>query len=265
MTITKIHKLIFKFFNLIGIFSLKFDGKKFKIPKIRYFLSSILIFGYLALRLFIHLKSFYERKSKAKTTSFSIVFFEAITHFYILTIIMWITILLIRQKKLSEIFNDFKNFEILQINIGEVEKKIVISFGYYNLMLIAFTANYISSIMIDLDLKSLYKMLIYVVLDFPLVFYSAECLCFFNIVLIHYEFLVKNFNQLLKSQVDLVHSDCRKLVENLSKIQKLFNLLNLSFGGVFSIITINNFVGITSIVSNNYKSIKTYIFLKLSF
>jgi len=69
------------------------------------------------------------------------------------------------------------------------------------------------------------------------------------LILIHYEFLVANFNQLLENQVELIHNDCTDLIENLKKIQRFFNLLNQTIGSVLSFIAIKHIIGIVAIVS----------------
>lgn len=249
----KVHKLIYKFFNIVGIFSLNFDGKKFNISNFRYLFSFIFIFGFLFIRISIFLKYLVERNHQYKITIFSQIFFEVSSCLNLLTTSTWIIILFFRQKKISKIFTIFKcfyNFGSLKVNLLELERKILIIFLFYNFMLTTFMIFYISSLLDEFGYENYHKMLTVIILDFPCIVFTTESSCFFNIILLHYEFLIKNVNIILEYQVELVHNDCRKLIENFYKIQKSFNLLNQTLGSIFSLITINHLVGVVAVVSS---------------
>lgn len=246
MTGSKIHKLIFRVFNLTGVYSLQFDGQKFQISKFRYFLSSLFIFGYLVVRFYIHLKVIIENKAKIKVTNFSRNFFDVFIMLNFFSTSSWIIILFIHQKNISKIFTSLQDFKI---DFEKIEKKILISFVFYNSMLIIYTGSYFLALFFDQVFVSLFEILMFVLFDFICIFYATECSCFFNIILIHYDFLIKNFNQFSEYQVELVHNDCSNLMFELYKIEKVFNDLNTTLGSVLSIVTVNHLSGIIAIVS----------------
>jgi len=246
-----VYKSIFRFFNIIGILCFKFDGKKFTISKVRLFLSSLFISGYLSTILFIYLKFFFKNTPVIKITNFSKLFFEITSNFNFFTVFLWIVILLTRQKNISKILSTFCELKKVnfQIKTEKLEQKVLLSFIFYNFVMISFTVFLIYLLISDLSFENLNKILIKIIRDFPCILYSTECLCFCNLILIHYEFLIENFNQLLYNQVELMHNDCINLLENLNRIQRFLNFLNQTFGSILSLIAFNHFIGIVAIVS----------------
>jgi len=144
-------------------------------------------------------------------------------------------------------FCEFKKLNF-QIKTDKLERKVLISFIFHNFMMISFTISFIFFLISDLSLS---KIVMQVISDFPTIFYSSECLCFCNLILIHYEFLIKTFNQLLDNHVELIHNNCVDLLENFKTIQRFFNFLNQTFGSILSLIAFNHFIGIVVTVSFN--------------
>ena len=107
---SRFYKNLFTFFNLICIISINFDGKKFTAPKsLR--LKSIVVMGFVLvlrgiLKYFEELQEVEERKSERRKVSlFFLLFVPAVKGTITLSPFVCVFILLIQQKRITDIFN----------------------------------------------------------------------------------------------------------------------------------------------------------------
>lgn len=264
------YKKLFKFLNLICVLSIDFDGQKFTAPKSLRIKSVILLSSVQIIKKILNASA--ERKEieggdlLLKNISKAFLFFV----FFITGIIKFVpflctSILLFQQKQIAKIFSKFyelqklcdsKNIETDEKVILRKTKKSILIF----LSIIILSFDYI-----DLTLKKqigLVEIVESIITHISTTHYLL-CLNFCSLILIHFEFLINNVNQILDNQFELVHDNCENLLEWLSLIKKLFTSLNQTFGVIFTIETLNELFGTVGFVSNLCIYLRQTIFIFL--
>lgn len=248
-----LYKLIFKFLNLICILSIKFDGTIYSSPRSYRIKSFLLVFvSYLTLveRIYASVKSFASPSTNGiQITKFSFYFCNLFYFAVLFLVLTWIIILILNQGTIAMIFNiclNLKKFceeKKLKINLQTPQRKILISFFMFLSLNILSIIN--SVLELKIDLKILVTTISYI---FFHIFYTW-CFWFFYVVLIHYDFLMGKLNEILENQFNLIHNNCENVCKNFFLIRILFNLLNRSFGVIFSFITLIEFLLVIFCVS----------------
>jgi hypothetical protein len=254
---SKIYKYLFKFFNLICVLSINFNGKIFTSPNSLRFKSVAVICSVLVFKKILNdlenMPNPGEGKALTKIVS---IFFLVLVPFLvgILKFMPYLCtfMLLIQQKRIAEIFTKFYELKIsfddekVEINENVSAKKIKKLFWIYLIFII---------LMFDIITVTSVKKQIYAVdvllsiIDHTIKTYTLFCLYFYNIILIHYQFLLETTNEILENKFSCVHENCEKFLKKLYDVRKLFNLLNKTFGILFTLEAFNKLINMIGFVS----------------
>jgi hypothetical protein len=82
--------------------------------------------------------------------------------------------------------------------------------------------------------------------------YTVDIACFLSVVLIHFEFLIENYNAILDRELKKYfhdHEKCRELLMHSNDIRELFGFFNRSIGKLLSINVINIMISLIRTVS----------------
>lgn len=250
--IPKVYKFLFKFFNFLCILSINFDRKRFFSPKIlqfkSFFIVLILMFHYVK-NLYYSVERIINEPDASKISTFSLYFIDFLFTALVILVNFWILILVRSQKNISRVFSIF--FELInfcdqvkfKIEFKRVKFKILISlclYSYFNFICGAYVLRESK-----LDAISIFSFISYLFFQF---FYSWS-FCLFYLFLVHYEFMLENFNEILQNQINFVHNNCEDLLNVLFKIRHLFKLLSKIFGVIFSLNVITEFLLVIFCVS----------------
>ena len=256
MRTKRFYKFFFIFFNSIGVLHLKFKYKKFETSQFRFTLLFIFILLSFLTRFYKLIEAILTFSNDIKLSKFSQNYMNLLVMFNILSTSFWTLMLSLRQKNIAEIFETFleiKRFcELKKLKIfnAKLLTKNWNSLFLFNFICFSFLFTFISSFKDDRRINNFVDFLYNFFFELPSVIYPLQCLNFVHLILNHYEILLENLNQILEDQFDLVHNDCEFLIQNFVKIHKLFNLLNQSFGIVFSVCTIKQFINVSAVVSS---------------
>lgn len=246
--------MIFIFFNFIGVLNLKFTNQIFKITKLRLKFLQIYILFSMIIRLYKLIEFIVLTPNDENLSKFSFNYFNLLVLFNIFSTSFWTLILSSQQKNIANIFKIFiklkKVCEIYNFTIcnDQCIRKIRNSLLLFNIICISFLITFISSFKRDKSFRNFIRLLYNFLIELPNVIYPYQCLNFVNLMLNHYEILLETFNCILENKCNLVHNDCEFLLHNILKIHKLFDLMNKSFGIVFSVSTFKQLVNVSAVV-----------------
>lgn len=260
---SKYYKNIFKFFYLTCVLSIKFDGKRFLAPKsLRFksiFLMSFVLIVRNILRFHEHNNHIHIEESDKKIISIFFVIFVGLM-MRIIEILPFICtlILLVQQEKIAKIFTTFYELKIIccnkniKINDKNLFYKILKSFIVFGII------SFFVFDFVDLYLRNNIKLITIIIsiLDQIMNIYYLLTLDFYYIILIHFELLVNNFNQIIKDRIDFIHENCEELLQKLTIIQELFDLLNQALGKIFSFEALDDLLYVISFVRNFFLTYK---------
>lgn len=248
----KLYYFIFIFLNILCILSIKFKARKFSSPKylrMKSFLIVLISFLISVEQIYIIFMSLFNHPEKiVEISKFAIYFTSVFLLLSNVSTTIWMLILVIKQEtiaKLFTIFLDFKNFcdeKKFKINYEKIRIKTLRTFCLFlslSLISVIFFKNLSTFNIIDI-----FKTILIL---FKLIFYRLSFWLFY-IILIHFEFLIDNLNDILESQFSL-HKHCESLFQNMMKMKIIFNLLNQGFGLIFSINVLIEFLFVISCVS----------------
>jgi len=165
-------------------------------------------------------------------------------------IILMVWIHLSKQKRISKIFTIFYNLKIFcdernfKINLKKLKVKIVIFF----ILISGFLLN-IANRYLFFETFENWIIILNDIIYMNILIYLLSFFAFLYFVLIHVEFVLKKFNEIIENQTELIHDNCEILLDKLIEIQKLFELLNESFGTTITIYINIQLILITTIVS----------------
>lgn len=257
MFYTKAYKLILKFFNVFGILNIKFDGNKFIFSKFRNIVWLVLIIFNIIIWSIVRLKYAMKKNSEPNLTNFTKLVFTIFNGFVIVLAVIQAIALFISQKDIAKMFTIFHiliklcNKNDLKIECDKLLQNVLFSFLIYNFFILFFVISSIKFYFVDENIQSVAKLLEQLFINFPNIVYSVESFLLSRLALVHFECLIENFNKILFDQVMQTHKDCKNIVANLIKIRKLFEILNNTFGRMFSIITITRFLDVIFMVIYN--------------
>lgn len=241
----KTYRSLFYFYNLIGILNMRFDCRKFEISKFLKY-KSIIILTLVTVHTYRTLN--HDLKLNSKVSKFSgrfLRFYNTLLNF-ILIIIMWIFFR--NQKNLSKIFkiflhlNEVARKRKIKFNLRGIKTKIWIFLSYVTFLIIV-TVYFLLHI-----LHESWSVHIEVLSNFLRVFNLMSIFSFTYFMLIHFELMLKIFNEVLEDRIDLVHSDCKDLLNILNLQKRLFELLNVSFQSLLPALVVSHLMNTIKVV-----------------
>lgn len=249
------YKILFRFFNLIGVLNLNFNGQIFKISKFRTTLFFISILLSIIIRFYKLVEALFLQPDDKNVSKFSSNYLSILASFNVLSTTFWIECLILNQIKIAKIFNFFLDLKIfcefrnLKINRVKLLKMVRNSLLLFNFISFSFIFMFIFSFFYKRETSNFISFVYYFFIELPSIIHPLQFSSFVHLTLIHYEFLLESFNQILIKQFELVHNDCEFLLEKVVKIHELFNLLDQAFDVVFTVSTFKQFLNVSAVVS----------------
>lgn len=207
---SKFYKHILTFFNKACVLSIKFDGKTFSAPKSLRIKSIFWMSLVLILRNILKFIEKDERKTEVKTLSiFFLLFVGNMSRVNKAIPFICTFILIIQQDKIAKIFTKFyelKKFcDIKKIKIDDKSMSKRIKKSFFVFALVSVLLFDYMELMFKDNIKLI--TIIISIFDHILKTYYLLTLNFYYIILIHYEYLFKNLNQILENQTELIHEN----------------------------------------------------------
>lgn len=237
---------VFKFF---GVLNFTFDGKKFKFSKFLHYKMRI-IFVTISIIKFFNQFSVFIITQKITMSLFSRNFLQLTTlcQTYLVIIMVWIH--LSRQKKIAKIFTIFYDLKMFcdernfKINLKKLKIKFLIFFILISVFLLDIAIRYLF-----FETFENWIVILKDFIDINILIYLLSFFAFLYFILIHCVFMLKKFNVIIENQTELIHDNCEFLLDKLIEIQKLFELVNESFGSTITIYVNIQLILITKVVS----------------
>jgi len=244
-----VYKILFYVFNFIGILNLRFDGNKFKFSKVLY-CKTLIIFVILITKMFLDNYSIFKNYNNASISLFSKIYLlvSEQSQIFIIAIMVWIH--LHRQKEIADIFTIFNNLKKFcdekkfKINLRRLKFKLTL---FLFIILLYFIVNLVNLCVHKLNSK--WSEVINNFLQANLIMFFFSLFAFIYFILVHYEIVLKNINEILEKQMNVIHNNCEELLNNLILIHQLFRLFKESFQMIILLYTIFQ-LGIISRIVN---------------
>lgn len=256
-----VYKILFYVFNFLGILNLRFDGNRFKFFKVLY-CKTLIFFVIVITNFFLDNYSPFKNYNKASISLFSKIYLlvSEQSQIFIITIIVWIH--LHRQKEIADIFTIFHNLKKicdekkLKINLRRLKFKLTL---FLVLIFLYFIVNLANLFVHEPNFK--WSEVMNNFLQAYLVMFFFSLFAFIYFILVLYEIILKNLNEILENQMNVIHNNCEELLNNLILIHQLFKLLKESFQTIILLYTIFQLGIISRIVNlifNHLTFIKIY-------
>lgn len=248
----KFYKNVFNYFTFFGILSVKLEGRRYKISNVLLIKTIVIVIVFCVFKLYEHIikRSLLNRVSASSFAQS----FSYFSHWVILLIMCTVTFNIpLCQKNIAEILTILLKLKIFceeqkfQLSFKKIKIKMFISFALFGSVIAVLTYRYfkfesnVEYLILNVVISVISKLYIHGFYDF------------LHISVLHWDFIIENFNRICKDQLELLHNDCEKILQNFHKIQKILKISNKAFGKVIFLIT-------TQQVMYNSLNVILYIF-----